>query len=256
MRWDPILKVFLLNFVLAGLVNSARDPPFFYKTQKRTFNVHSKCTLILHFKYNLSFIMGAPLLLDGLGLELGSQFTCIVGLVFPTRGSSSPNDPMAPHSSHEFPFLFFLSYSPLRWYQLCFSFYSLFPPKIPNLHSSLNSTIYRLRLMEVSWLHSGLTRVGGVQCDYSWPRISPIRNSGNGIGTNFRLQKIAQQRYFLRQYRAAGDMGCSKWTYSQASHNGPNMGLSIMHPKMIRTYYKIWAQFWPLGNLRDKAQWA
>ena len=70
--------------------------------------------------------------------------------------------------------------------------------------SSLNSTIYSLRLVGVSWLHSGLTRVGGVQCDYSWNEIYPIGNGGSGIGTDFYLQKIARQRYSPRQYEPLG----------------------------------------------------
>ena len=43
--WDPVLKFFLLNSIFAGPVNSAQDLPFFSKTQKSMFNVHSKCTL-------------------------------------------------------------------------------------------------------------------------------------------------------------------------------------------------------------------
>ena len=46
MPWDLVLKVFLLNSILAGPVNIAQDPLFFSKTQKCTFNVHSKHTLI------------------------------------------------------------------------------------------------------------------------------------------------------------------------------------------------------------------
>ena len=103
--------------------------------------------------------------------------------------------------------------------------------RIAKLHSSLNSAIYSLRLVEVSWLRSGLTHVGGVWFDYSWQGICPIGNSGNGIRTDFYLQNVTRQQYSLRQYQATGDAGCPEQTHSQASHNGPNMGLPIMYPK-------------------------
>ena len=50
-------------------------------------------------------IVHTQLLLDRLGLGLGSQLTCRVGLVFPNKGSSSPSDPMTPLSSWEHPYL-------------------------------------------------------------------------------------------------------------------------------------------------------
>ena len=108
------------------------------------------------------------LLLSGPGLELGLQFTCIVGLVFPTKGGSLPSDPMTPLSSHKLllfiskllPLLVVLalSLSPLL---------SIFSPELPTPFSSLTTPIYSLRLVEVSWLRSSLTRVCGVQFDYS-----------------------------------------------------------------------------------------
>ena len=42
--------------------------------------------------------------LNGQGLGLGSQFICIVGLVFPTKGSSLPSVSVTPLSPHEFLF--------------------------------------------------------------------------------------------------------------------------------------------------------
>ena len=104
------------------------------------------------------------LLLSGPGLELGLQFTCIVGLVFPTKGNSLPSDPMTPLSSHELPFFPLWVALPLGGTSsLSLSFTLYFLLRIANPHSLLNSTIYTLRLVEVSWLHSGLTRVCGVQ---------------------------------------------------------------------------------------------
>ena len=55
---------------------------------------------------------------------------------------------------------------------LAFSLYFLL--RISNPYSSLTSVIYSLRLVEVSWLHYGLTHVYGVQFDYSWQRICSI----------------------------------------------------------------------------------
>ena len=94
-----------------------------------------------------------------------------------------------------------------------------FLPRINHLFSLLRSSIYSLRLVGCPWLASSLTRVGGVQFDYSWQGICSIGNSGNGIGTYFCLQKIAWQQYSLRQYRAAEGMGCSEQTHPRSSHN-------------------------------------
>ena len=113
--------------------------------------------------------------LNGQGLKLGSQLTCIVGLVFPTKGGSLPSDLMTPLNSHKLllfisrllPLLVVLalSLSPLL---------SIFSPELPTPFSWLTSPIYSLMLVEVSWLRSGLTRVCGVQFDYSWQGISSI----------------------------------------------------------------------------------
>ena len=58
------------------------------------------------------------ILLCGLGSELGSQSTCIVGLVFPTIGSSTSNHSIAFLNPNEYP------YSPLcithSWVPLVF----------------------------------------------------------------------------------------------------------------------------------------
>ena len=58
------------------------------------------------------------------------------------------------------------------------------------------------------------------------------------------LQKIAQQRYLPRQYRAIGEVRRFKQTHLQTYHEWPVMGLFIMHSKTIWTYYEIWVQFW------------
>ena len=44
------------------------------------------------------------LLLNGPGLELGSQLICMVGLEFPTKGSSLPSILITPLNSHELSF--------------------------------------------------------------------------------------------------------------------------------------------------------
>ena len=115
--------------------------------------------------------------INGQGLKLGSQLTCIVGLVFPTKGGSLPSDPMTPLSSHKL-LLFIsklLSLFVVRARSLSLSpLLSIFSPELPTPFSSLTTPIYSLRLVEVSWLHSSLTRVCGVQFDYSWQGISSI----------------------------------------------------------------------------------
>jgi len=72
-------------------------------------------TLYIFFFYYISFLylgfvtiiftyVHTQLLLGGPGLELGSQLTSKEGLVFPTKGSSSPSDPTTPLSSCEHPY--------------------------------------------------------------------------------------------------------------------------------------------------------
>ena len=99
------------------------------------------------------------------GLRLGSQFTCMVGLVFPTMGNSLPSNPMTHLGSHKFP-LFPFEVIPLLTGidPLSFSLCSLL--RIANPHSSLTSLIYSLRLVKVSLLRSSLTRVCRVQFNY------------------------------------------------------------------------------------------
>ena len=103
--------------------------------------------------------------------------------------------------------------------------------RIANSLFSFHSPIYSLSWVEVSWSHSGFTYVSGVQRDYSWPGICPIRNNCNGIGISSCLYKTARLRYSPRQYQTAEDTSCSKRTYSRASYNGPNVGLFVMPPK-------------------------
>ena len=115
-------------------------------------------------------------------------------------------------------------------------------PALP-LFPSLLSPIYSLRFVGVSWLHSGLTPVGRVRCDYSWHGIYPIGNGGSGIGTDFYLQKIIRQKYSPRQYQATGEVCCFGHTHSQTNHKWPDMGLSITHSKTIWTYYGVGSNF-------------
>ena len=70
-------------------------------------------------------IMRTQTPLNGLGLGLGSQLTCNVGLVFPTKGSSSPKSPMTPLSSNEHPYSSFCATPPLVLLALSLSLFSL-----------------------------------------------------------------------------------------------------------------------------------
>ena len=115
-------------------------------------------------------------------------------------------------------------------------------PALPPFPSPL-SPIYSLRFVGVSWLHSGLTPVGRVRCDYSWHGIYPIGNGGSGIGTDFYLQKIIRQKYSPRQYQATGEVCCFGHTHSQTNHKWSDMALSIMHSKTIWTYYGVGPNF-------------
>ena len=104
-----------------------------------------------------------PVFLTRLGLMLGSQFIYIVGYEFPTTGSSQPDYLAVLLCLHE------TSPSPLSsflWLVLSL-FSSLFSLRMTNPFSLLTSPIYSLRLVECSWLRSGLTCVGGVRFDYS-----------------------------------------------------------------------------------------
>ena len=122
---------------------------------------------------------------------------------------------------------------------LAYSLSYSFLPRFSNLLSLPNSSIYSLRLVGVSLLHSDLTRVGGVQCDYSWHRIYLIGNGGSGFGIDFRLRKIARQRYSPRQYRTTGEVRCSEHTQSWTDNERPDMGLSITHSGRMWTLYEV-----------------
>ena len=52
-------------------------------------------------------IVHTQLLLNGPGLELGLQLICMVGLKFPTKGSSSPSILITPFNFQELPFSHF-----------------------------------------------------------------------------------------------------------------------------------------------------
>ena len=52
--WDPILMKVLMNFVLMGPVNSARDPLFKMQMRWKTFSTPSKLTHIVHSIRTLS----------------------------------------------------------------------------------------------------------------------------------------------------------------------------------------------------------
>ena len=173
-----------------------------------------------------------------------SQFTYRVGLVFLTKGSSTTSDtlPSFNPSKHPcFPLRATLFPNSPNSLSLALSLLP-FLSKIPNPLSLLNSSIYNLRFVGFSWLYFGLTRVGGVRCDYSWHGIYLVGNGGSGFGIDFRLQKIAQQQYSLRQYWAIGEVCCSEHAQSQIDHKQPDMDLSITHLKLMWIYYEVWAQ--------------
>ena len=85
------------------------------------------------------------------GLELGSQSTCIVGLVFPTEGNSTSNHSIASINPNEHP------YSPLcvshsQVLFICFLplLLTFFSPEMPTTPPfSFYSPIYSLRWVEV-----------------------------------------------------------------------------------------------------------
>ena len=170
---------------------------------------------------------------------MGSQITCIVGLVFLTKGSSLLIDPMTPLSSLELPFF------PL-WVALphggtsslsllLFIFSSKLPT--PTLHSIMLFIAWGW-WMFLNYILVSLVCVGS-NFDYSWQGMCSIGNNGNGIGISSCLQKIARQQYSPRQYRAARDMGCFKQTHWL------DMGSSIMHPKRNGLTMKFGLSFGP-----------
>ena len=70
-------------------------------------------------------IVGTQPLPQGQGLELSSQFTYRVGLVFLTKGSSTPSDTMTPLSPSEHPHFPLCVALPLG---IVGSLYLFFPP--------------------------------------------------------------------------------------------------------------------------------
>ena len=164
--------------------------------------------------------------------------------MFLTKGSSTTSDTLPSFNPSKHPcFPLRATLFPNSPNSLSLSL-SLLPflSRIPNPLSLLNSSIYNLRFVGFSWLYFGLTRVGGVRCDYSWHGIYLVGNGGSGFGIDFRLQKIAQQRYSLRQYWAIGEVCCSEHAQSQIDHKQPDMDLSITHLKLMWIYYEVWAQ--------------
>ena len=108
-----------------------------------------------------------------------------MGYEFPTKGSSLSGILAALFNLVNFSLLFFKFLSLDSTLSLLDYLFLL---KITNPFSLLTSTIYTVRLVECSWLCSGLTRVGGIQFDYFWQGICFIGNSGNGVGTGSILQ--------------------------------------------------------------------
>ena len=81
-------------------------------------------------------------LLYGPGLRLGSQLTCRVGIVFPTKGSSSPSDTMTSLNLSEHPYFpLYVALSPGSTSSLSPYFLS----RIANHFFSFHFFIYSLR---------------------------------------------------------------------------------------------------------------
>ena len=55
-------------------------------------NLHVRAYFYFYKTCSINIDVGRQPWLEGPGLELGLQFTYRVGLVFPTKGSSTPND--------------------------------------------------------------------------------------------------------------------------------------------------------------------
>ena len=51
---------------------------------------------MLYELFNPIPILRAQFILNGVGLDLGSQLICIVGLEFPTMGGPLPSNPLTP----------------------------------------------------------------------------------------------------------------------------------------------------------------
>ena len=189
--------------------------------------------------------------LDGPGLEWAHNLLILVGLVFPTKGCFWPSDLVAPLVPHEF-YLFSSWVTP----PLCVALSPGYPRSL-SLSLSTSSPVFPTPfpyaillfiargLWGVSWLHSDLTRVGGVRCDYSWHRIYLVGNggsgfgSGSGFGTDFRLQMIAWPQYSPRQYRATGEVRFARQTQSRINSEWPDMGLLITYSGRIWTHYEV-----------------
>ena len=162
-----------------------------------------------------------------------------VPLVFPTKGSSLPSDPMTPLSSHELLFFPFWVDLPLGGTSSLSLLLFIFSSELPSpiLHSILLfifSGLWRFH----DYILVSLMCVGS-NFDYSWQGICSIGNSSNGIETGSYLQKISRKQYSQRKYWAAEDISCSEQTH------WPNMGSSIMYPKRNELTMRFRLSFGP-----------
>ena len=116
---------------------------------------------------------------NGSDSRLGSQFTYRAGLVFPTKGSSTLNVTTTSFNPNKHPcFPFCATHSPSFSITLSLSLslsLSLFLRRIANPLFLFNPLIYSLRWVDTLWLSSGLTRVDGVQINYSWHEYALLR---------------------------------------------------------------------------------
>ena len=96
-------------------------------------------------------VMGPQPRLERQGLELGSQFTYRVGLVFPSKGSSTLSDTLTSLNPSKHPYFSLRVTLFLGFHNSLFlSLFPLFLSKVANPHSLLNPFIYSIRLMGVS----------------------------------------------------------------------------------------------------------
>ena len=120
-------------------------------------HTHLKYVMVSHYIYIYIYVcvcvcvcvcVRTQPLLNGPGIGLGSQLTCRVGLVFPTKGSSSPSVPMTPFSSSEHPYFPLCVALCLGIASSLFSLSPYFLFKIANPLFSFHSLIYSLRWVE------------------------------------------------------------------------------------------------------------
>ena len=192
--------------------------------------------------------------INGQGLKLGSQLTCIVGLVFPTKGGSLPSDPMTPLSSHKL-----------------LLFISKLLPLLVVVALSLSSSLYFLPRISNPFLFTHFPylylEVGGGFMIAFWSyscvwgpiwlfltRDKLYRNRDDGIGTGSCLQKITRQWYSPR-HRVAKDMGCSGQTHPRLSHTWP-VWASLSHIQNEMDLLRGLGPILVFENVWPKAQWA